>query len=541
MEILGGKVESIRKFPDVVYNIRTKSTSFRVSSEHPLMISKWKKYTKSGEFRGNPQWVTAQECYQHYQNKKSEDSRWWIEVQGPEDFDIKPIVPIGEDFAKLLGYLFSDGSFSAQQSAKFTNVRESLLSDVAYLTASCFGTAIDPKRVKKGNAHDLLLTNLYSYHGPNPLKERLDILGLNTKSGSFGPLQGLRLGELVAFIQGYFNGDGSLYTAHSKYSRTPSIRFYTGVSEQNAMELQFMLWRLEVKSTIGYVNRKPGVFEGCWEVRVQECSSVKQLLDLLDDRKYPEKFKAAREALSHIGQFNTNSKSGNSLWVPVTGIDQLGIHTVVGWETNPSHEITLHSGFRTHNSGKTQLLTATALREAERGRTVYINYPLTEDLQRDNPEVWNRIHYVEDVNQFLAQRRILLQENPLLAGEEGKDLLILDEAWEYANARRSMSNASVDFVGYLRIARKMGFEVFASMQLKSSVDKTLRTLATKQILAERHKYFDTHQQRIMSYYEYTIFHSEGWDTFYITPEQAEKIHKYYLTTALQTPGFSAAR
>jgi hypothetical protein len=202
-------------------------------------------------------------------------------------------------------------------------------------------------------------------------------------------------------------------------------------------------------------------------------------------------------------------------------------------------------------AGKTQLVVQQCLQEAEKacmpdppvpGRQIYINFPVDiEKVRRDcategHPEVADRIHIVNDLYGFLANRRSELQLHPLKAEDEGRDILFLDEAWEYANSRRSLTKSSIDFVDYMRIARKLGFEVMASMQLKSSVDKVIRVLGSKNVLAERHYYTDTVEKKLKSYYEYTLWWSEGSTTFYIMPEQSKKIHEYYLTTQLQAPG-----
>lgn len=208
-------------------------------------------------------------------------------------------------------------------------------------------------------------------------------------------------------------------------------------------------------------------------------------------------------------------------------------------------------------AGKTQLLMAKILEEAENpsieGREIYTNFPPylerikngfkvvdqfgNPKLQIDPmPKAASRIHVIEDVYSFLGNRRSLLQKNALSEKDEGRDILALDEAWEYANSRRSQAKKNVDFVDYIKIGRKLGFEMINSMQLKSSVDKVMRVLATKNILAERHYFVDPADGLRKSYYEYTLWHSEGQETFFMTPEQSRLIHYFYSTTALQAPG-----
>jgi hypothetical protein len=483
-------------------------------------------------------WKTIEECYAHGQSLGKESRRWVVELQSPSAFNIQPTIPIGEDFAKLLGYLFSDGTFAREQSPKFTNVRSVLLEDVAYLTASCFGTAITPsKRLKRpkdlnDKGTDSMLTNTDSYHGPNPLKERMRLLDLESKE-SFGVLQTLRPRELVAFIQGFFNGDGCLNVHQTKSSKSPEIRFYTGLSERQSYELQFMLWRLGIRSY-------PGWTSGCWEVRVMDIESVSRLLDLLDDRKYPDKFALAKQAVKKASR-EKRLKDGNSLWLPITKIEKLGIQTVVGWEAEPNHEVILQGGIRSHNSGKTvemmgAILTfaeetskavVALMQQVEAGtitqeymnervkhlRICYANFPTKVGLLRADCEAeakrldglgdkwgaWATRHiadyifYIGDINNvpklpeyagvqvaapsvyhFIAWRRTEVDKSPLPDEDEGRDYFGIDEAQDLIPSRRSGDRYVKILSGNADFFRKMGLEVQYQGPQQSQMDKNFK-------------------------------------------------------------------
>jgi hypothetical protein len=313
-----------------------------------------------------------------------------------------------------------------------------------------------------------------------------------------------------------------------------------------------MLWRLGIKSHIGCRRN-------CYELKVLQSESLMMLIDHLDRRKHPERFREASEfilgRLRRKRHYHKKSQGGD--WVPINRIRRAGRATVIGWNTEPSHQIVLASGIRTHNSGKTQLVTQRSLYEAENklvpGRQVYMNYPIEMNRLRNGfrvvdqdgkltaqypgqPQTAERIHYVEDVYGFLSKRRAELQEHPLRAEDEGRDVLALDEAWEYAGSRRSLAKRNVEFTDMLKIGRKLGFEIIASMQLKSSVDKVMRTLATKNILAERHYYIDMDDKQLKSWYEYTMWWAGGDTYWWWDAEFTKFIHYYYLSTALQAPG-----
>lgn len=372
MPILGGYVKNPVFFEDDVYELSIMGTKYRLTGEHPLWLIKNKERVsfykdKKYVIEQKPFWCTVKELFNHYQDKKSADSRWHVYRYDSTQFAIKTI-SIGKKFAKLLGYLMSDGSFSELQSVKFTNVRKSLMDDVVQLSLDLSEEfEISTKYYKKGNGGDLLLTGKYG-RNYSILKDKLRELGVINRD-TLGKIVLLQEDELIEFLKGYFNGDGNLYFNKKPNSKSvsrqhPYFTFYTGISRKQTYELQYILWRLGVKNSIishrirqsstkngeKYKVKNPS---GCWEIEIGKRKAVSRLMDILEDRKYPDKFIDARKKLSEMKNTSDHQTDDSGDWVPVYKIEKIGRRKVCGWKTIPSSEIILYNGLKTHNSGKT--------------------------------------------------------------------------------------------------------------------------------------------------------------------------------------------
>lgn len=359
MPILGGYIKNPYFFEDEVYEVEINKTRFIANGEHPLWA------IKNFPFRHkekNEKWITVKEIYEHYSIRPNKENKWYAQKYHSTQFKINEI-SVGKTFAKLLGYLMSDGYFSSEQSVKFTNVNHELLNEVVNLSMELSEEfQISLKFYEKGNGQDIMLTGK---HGKNQsvLKDKLKELGVIDRT-TFGKLQILNEVELIEFIKGYFNGDGNLYPV-----KRPVITFYTGIHKQIAYELEFMLWRLGINCLISFRERKEG-YKGCWEVEVGESRSVRKLISILDDTKYPDKFELARNNLDKMKSSSNHYQTDKYEWVPITKIKKIGIKTVCGWQTTPSEEIISYGGLRTHNSGKSSFDEVIAEEHFKAGHTI---------------------------------------------------------------------------------------------------------------------------------------------------------------------------
>lgn len=361
---LGGFVKGLHRFEDDVYEVEVNSMVIKANGEHPFWAMKERPSDRNARPR-HRRWMKLSEMFEINQSKKNpkkhpglfvcltRPSAWRIEERS-----------VGLDFAKLLGYLMSDGYFAERQSASFANTRESILSDVAEIGARVgaeMGFKVNARATQSATA-----LYLVGRHGSRQslLLDRLREMGLMNRD-TLGPIQNFPEAELAAFIQGYFNGDGTLTIPKvAGMVKAPQVRvsFYVGIHERQARELQFILWRLGVNSHIRYRLRAPKGskeippgYQGCWEIEVGETRSVKKLIAFLDDRKYPERFAKAREILALKSEGSAHFEDEEGVWLPVTSIRKAGRDFVYGWQAVPDSEIICANGLKTHNSMKTNL------------------------------------------------------------------------------------------------------------------------------------------------------------------------------------------
>ncbi len=357
-----GYVHNIEKKKGRIYRVLLHgqgrgSIEFIGSDEHPILVSLpchiglvRGKIPKNGNHFGHgyhehQRWITIKELFE-------KQYRFAYGRFCDADFINVKTISIGKELAKLFGYLMSDGSWSVNQSVKFTNVRESFLQDVESL-ANGFG--LITKRISKGNGFDVSIThqNGHNRFAGHLLLDSITNLEISSHSDTFGKLQLLENAELIEFLKGYFNGDGNLTFILDGRRHRPvmQMRFYVGENKRQAIELQFMLWRLGVYSSVKRRLREKGV-KGCWEVVVCQ-SSTKRAARLLKDIKYPEIFdKVIAEADPPIENNLGVPYSCDRNWMRIRKVEYLGETTVVGWESNPDHQIISYGGLVTHNSGK---------------------------------------------------------------------------------------------------------------------------------------------------------------------------------------------
>lgn len=357
-----GYVSNIEKKKDRIYKVVLHGNGrglveFVASGEHPILVSLpchrgliRGKIPRGGDHFGHKyhehqRWITAKELF---------DKQYKSAYGRVADSDILDVntISIGKELAKLLGYLMSDGTWSQNQSIKFTNVRNDILQDVERL-ANNFG--LITKRYAKGNAYEIAIThpNGHNRYGSRLLLDNVTNLEIANHSDTFGKLQLLERDELIEFLRGFFNGDGSLrFIPGGKRNRpVMQMTFYVGVSKRQAVELQFMLWRLRIHSSIVCGSRKTSK-KASWEVGITQ-SSIKPAAKLLRDIKYPEIFDKVLSFPDPPMKNNLGvARCSDRNWIRIKKVEELGEATVVGWDNNPDHQIISYGGLVTHNSGK---------------------------------------------------------------------------------------------------------------------------------------------------------------------------------------------
>lgn len=265
MPLLGGKAHNLHKFQDEIYELDMGGFKLKANGEHPLMIHRNLRNQKA-------EWMTVKEIEAFYSSRKDQSLRHgkklYAEYLKPAAFSINEI-SIEKDLAKFLGYSLIDGSFSER----------------------------------------------------NPFKKRFRELGVISRD-TFGKLQCLKENELKEFVNGYFNGNESMNVSRHRH-------FRIGISERQAYEFQFILWRLGIGSIVTHNIRKDGIKGGCWVIHVHKGA--------IPSQENP----------------NRRIKKPPSIFKHIVSIKKIGIGTVIGWAVDPSQEIICRQGLRSHNSGKT--------------------------------------------------------------------------------------------------------------------------------------------------------------------------------------------
>lgn len=324
-EILGGAVSDLHSFEDQIFELRfNNGMKIKLNREHPIYC----------RVKGKEDWFKVEELV-----KLFEERTFGIKVaEGffyeSKDFNLK------NDFElkgpKFLGYMTSDGTWAKNQSAKFTNINPIFLKEMESLV--CIFQEVKPRFYKKGKGWDILFTT-GDKGTPNPVNRYMYELGITRDT--FGKIQEAPDEQLKEFIAGYFNGNGYLVNNKRKDRRDISIlAFCIGISRRKALEFQYILWRLGIRSHLKeeWMTKSTRPFYRL----VVDSNSINKIVSFLDKSKYPKKFENV-----NFGYGTRN----NDKWITLSSIKSIGKGKVVGFETT-THEIITYLGLKTHNSGK---------------------------------------------------------------------------------------------------------------------------------------------------------------------------------------------
>jgi hypothetical protein len=262
--------------------------------------------------------------------------------------------------ARLLGYFATDGTWSAKQSAKFTNIRELYLAEFASMMQDAFGVTV--KRYAKGNGADLLITG--SSRG-NPFRDYLKTLGWDDRF----PTQVFSWTRetQAEFINRAWSGDGCI----SMKKSGPDIFLACGNSEVNARYWQALLLHFGISSTVKreVMAKGTGTFHrlivsgGARSVRAffqafglifgKEKQS-RAALDYFDAKAALPSGKGRAERA--VNKYWSTGPDGEELaWTRIVAIEDAGEREVFdvryegkGWF--------IAQGVQVHNSGKTEVV-----------------------------------------------------------------------------------------------------------------------------------------------------------------------------------------
>jgi replicative DNA helicase len=194
----------------------------------------------------------------------------------------EPTAPTGWEDARvlLLAHLIGDGCYASRQPIHYTSASPANLSVVEAAAAEAFG--IVGRRVAQSTWTHLYLTAGASKWHPNPLTAWLRQLGLDGQRAKqkHVPPQVFSLSDdqLALFIRHLWATDGSIFMRSAGSDRSRGSMYYATASERLASDVQYLLSRLEIHSTIKTAN-KAGYSPG-YQVTVQSCA---------DHRKFAER------------------------------------------------------------------------------------------------------------------------------------------------------------------------------------------------------------------------------------------------------------
>lgn len=211
---------------------------------------------------------------------------------------------IDSNWARLIGYLLSDGYWGKGQTLKFVNNNVSFIEEVKRLAKEKgFFIAERPKN----NGIEIHL-KVFEKVGQNVTKSRVSESiwrahfrkwGIYNRD-SVGMILDLPKEIQISFLQSYFNGDGYLWVgkdrSHENRITRIEIGFCIGIHKRLAEDIQKMLskWRIISIIKSEWMKKSTRPF---YRVLISKRESGKYLIDLLDDSKYPSKFDKAKSLM----------------------------------------------------------------------------------------------------------------------------------------------------------------------------------------------------------------------------------------------------
>lgn len=326
-KILGGFVDDLNKFEDDVIEVRFwNGVKVKVNLQHPF-------YTKDG-----------------WKETKDLTLKDRVEFSNNTKFNFSNN-SIGENKARLFGYLYSDGYFAPKQSVKFVNINQNFHNEVRELTKKEFGII---SKMGENNTRQYLVGK----HGSTSNVIIDYIKENNLMDHSLGLIMSLKENELKQFLNGYFNGDGYLYVGQKKDrpQKKVELGFSVGISELRAYELQFVLWRLGIDSIVKEEWMKTST-RPFYRVLISKQIALKNILSWIDRQKYPDKFDKADKGIlqwnfKHYGNFI--EYDDKKQWVKIRSISEKSKGNVIGFSVTPNEEFYSYLGMRSHNCGKSR-------------------------------------------------------------------------------------------------------------------------------------------------------------------------------------------
>jgi replicative DNA helicase len=181
---------------------------------------------------------------------------------------------IGSEWAKLLGYILSDGSCSIGQSLKFTNIKEEYLIEFEQIIHTL---GVGTKRYKKGNGYDIIVTNGRTGRS-NKILQQIEEYGMRQSKASKDipdVVMSLCNIDLSLFINRLFAGDGYISTFYRTGRTTSKSEIGIGMPSLSFLQkLQTLLYRFGVDSYINEEINGKKQQTRFWKLRISNKQSI---------------------------------------------------------------------------------------------------------------------------------------------------------------------------------------------------------------------------------------------------------------------------
>ncbi len=275
------------------------------------------------------------------------------------------LVKTSSEFAKLLGYLNTDGylnnAIKKKQSIKFTNTNLKMLEEVRVLVKHLFPT-LNIKEYVKGNGKDLLLT---SPDCKNPLREVIKKLNYDNNF----PLDVFNWSDknIALFLNRVFSCDGCVHnTVQPNGSKTSEINLATGINETYAKYYQLLLLRLGINANL-IIHKRKDHLHTQYDLRIYSRPIIKKFFDIIgfvygkeeqskiayERTKLPKhKFYSYKEPVMFIPD---KSDGERMYWGNILKIEHISAEEVYDIEV-PDKGWFVADGVMVHNSGKSYFL-----------------------------------------------------------------------------------------------------------------------------------------------------------------------------------------
>ena len=400
------------------YKIKTyQNEEIICSAKHPFMT----KYYSHGILKKG--WRSIESGINH---------NMWI--ASPNGFNGGYKKLLSDDLCFLLGYLIADGNYKS--SVKFTNTNKNYLKEVEDIATRNFKDII-PKRYKKGNGEDLLLTAKPNGGVKNSLAKFLLDIGIFGQVGSekIIPEIILKTSNANKFLNRFFSGDGWVSENEVGVCCT---------SKEMVAQIRHLLERYGCKPYLTEEKGRKLQKSEFWKLRITDRYSLINFFNnvgLIYGKEKKSELLIKRINLPTKG-FLQGKIWKDIRWLRIKTIEKLDIRTTYDLETEKNHNF-IANNLVVHNTGKSMTIAIATAMSALRKPNGHI--VLVAPTDRQAGELFIKITNFLQESKIKSEVKTITQRSATMnngcritalpCGDDGSnirgmtaDLLIIEEA-----------------------------------------------------------------------------------------------------------------